>query len=518
MKKMSLVLLFALTLVSCSGQQAPMHGNHDMHMPMGDVQTFVPGEDIDINSLRYAKAPETITVESGQTVTLTPTIVRKTINGKDYVMYGYNGQIPGPTLKVTQGTEFKVLLRNDIDMPTTVHWHGIRLDNAFDGVPGITQPEVKEDGTFEYTVKVPDEGLFWYHPHLREDIQQNLGLFGNIISESKAGSFYGDAQQEVVLTLGDLLTDGKGNLVPYGKDGPTHTLMGRYGNLLLINGDAYYKGVALTDTVVRYYITNVANARPFKLAFEGARMKLVGTDGGHYNKEQFIDSLTISPSERYIVDVYFEKPGIVTLTNAAGNHQKLGEVRIFDKSGTPSYKESFETLGSDANLYSTINLSSYIKAKPDKNLRLELDTAGSMGGMIHASGDLEDGVEWEDSMPQMNAMSNTSNVHWRLVDEDTGNVNMDIHWSFKQGDLIKVHIQNDDESMQHPIHFHGQRFLVLLENGKAPAARAWKDSVLVRNGESVDILLEASNPGEWMFHCHIAEHMEDGMMGMMSVE
>lgn len=508
----------SLFLFGCTGITQDEHAGMHHDMPPASVESFTPGKDMDIASLSEAKPSITMTVESGQTVLLTPSIVRKTLNGKAYMMYGYNGQIPGPTLKVKKGAEFKVRVVNRIDMDTTVHWHGVRLDNAFDGVPGITQKTVAPDGSFEYTVKVPDEGIFWYHPHLREDIQQNLGLYGNIIVEPPTGSSYSEAQQENMLTLGDLLLDGKGNMVPYGKDNPTHTLMGRYGNLILVNGDTDYKGVVLTDTVARYYVTNVANARPFDITFEGARMKLVGTDGGRYTKDQFIDSLTISPSERYVVDVYFDKPGVVRILNTYGKQQKLGELRVFDKAGTPSYKESFETLQEHIGILEDINLSQYLRAPADKNVRIELELAGDMQGMTHATGDFVDGVEWEDSMPGMNAMSNVNNVHWRLVDEDTGKANMDIHWNFQRGQLVKIHLKNDDESMQHPIHFHGQRFLVLDEDGKKPAARAWKDSVLLRNGESMNILLEASNPGEWMFHCHIAEHMEDGMMGMMTVQ
>jgi len=125
------------------------------------------------------------------------------------------------------------------------------------------------------------------------------------------------------------------------------------------------------------------------------------------------------------------------------------------------------------------------------------------------------GIEWEDAMIWHNRMSSPQSMHWKLVDPETGKANHDIDWSFKVGERVKIRIVNDphaDHPMQHPIHFHGQRFLVLSRDGTRNENLAWKDTVLVRKGETVDILLEASNPGLWMAHCHIAEHVEGGMM------
>ena len=146
-----------------------------------------------------------------------------------------------------------------------------------------------------------------------------------------------------------------------------------------------------------------------------------------------------------------------------------------------------------------------------------------MGGMMMSSGELpKDGIEWEDAdMAMMNQMSNKDMTKWKIVDTKTGKVNIDIDWKFKQGDKVKIRITNDAKSahpMQHPIHFHGQRFLVLNENGTANDNFVWKDTVMVPAGQYVDILLDASNIGEWMAHCHIAEHLEAGMMFEFSVE
>jgi len=133
----------------------------------------------------------------------------------------------------------------------------------------------------------------------------------------------------------------------------------------------------------------------------------------------------------------------------------------------------------------------------------------------HGGGHHPEAIEWEDTMEEMNRMSTPQNMFWKLVDISTGAANHDIDWSFTDGDQVKVRIVNapdSDHPMQHPIHFHGQRFLVLSRDGVLNENLAWKDTVLVPAGETVDILVDMSNPGAWMVHCHIAEHLESGMM------
>jgi FtsP/CotA-like multicopper oxidase with cupredoxin domain len=129
-------------------------------------------------------------------------------------------------------------------------------------------------------------------------------------------------------------------------------------------------------------------------------------------------------------------------------------------------------------------------------------------------------IEWEDTMPGMNFRSTPVNMHWRLVDEETGLVNHAIDWSFERGDQVLLRVRNDrpsDHPMQHPFHVHGQRFVVIRRNGVANDNLGWKDTVLVRAGDAVDLLVDMSNPGTWMAHCHIAEHLEANMMLMFDV-
>lgn len=124
-------------------------------------------------------------------------------------------------------------------------------------------------------------------------------------------------------------------------------------------------------------------------------------------------------------------------------------------------------------------------------------------------------------MKQMNQMHTNEQVEWNIIEDTTGKKNMDIDWSFQKGDIVKVRITNNGDGMhpmQHPIHFHGQRFLVISNNGTQNNNLVWKDTVLVKTGEYVDILIDMSNPGEWMSHCHIAEHLSSGMMMHFSVK
>ena len=149
-----------------------------------------------------------------------------------------------------------------------------------------------------------------------------------------------------------------------------------------------------------------------------------------------------------------------------------------------------------------------------------------MGGSM--MGGSPDGIEWDDENKMQGSMSNTDNVQWKIIDQATGKENSDINWNFKKDQPVKIRIFNDPNSMhpmQHPIHFHGQQFLVLDRNGVSqtnlPTGQAglvWKDTVLVPAGQYVDILLDASNPGDWMAHCHIAEHLEAGMMMKFNVQ
>lgn len=482
------------------------------------------------NGLSEAKTSQVVELKDGDTYNLEASIVQKTIKSQPVKMLAYNGSIPGPLLKVPQGAEITVNFTNNTDVETTIHSHGVRLANAFDGTPDLTQKPIPIGGSFTYKLKFPDAGMFWYHPHIREDYAQESGLYGNFLVVSDDADFWSPVNREEALMIDDMLLEN-GKLATFSTTTADHTLMGRFGNTMLVNGETDYKLNAKQGEVIRFYLTNTANTRTFNITIPNAKMKLVGADNGKYERETFVDSVIISPSERAILDVLFDTAGTFTLQNKTPDiTATLATITVATEKAIPSYAAQFSTLRTNQDTVADIDaFRPAFTKQPDKNLTLTIDMMG-MGGMGHGAhmmpngqmmsggmmmGGSEGPIEWEDNMTMMNQISTTENMQWKITDQDTGRSNMDIDWNFKIGDKVKVKIFNDPKSMhpmQHPIHFHGQRFLVLSTNGVENNNLVWKDTALVKTGDTVELLVDMSNPGTWMAHCHIAEHLEDGMM------
>ncbi len=485
----------------------------------------------EISGLVQSKPTETVELKNGDTYNLTASYVEKNINGTKYKMLAYNGSIPGPLIKIAQGAEVIINFKNDMDVKTLLHSHGVRMDNAFDGSQ-TTQEEMEPGETFAYKLKFPDAGMYWYHPHVREDYEQELGLYGNYLVVPGSTDYWSPVNREVALFLDDILIEN-GKII-LSKQGADRTLMGRFGNTMLINGETNYSLSAKKGEVVRFYVTNAANTRPFNFAIAGAKMKLVGADGGAYEKDQWTDAITLGPSERAIVEVLFNTSGTFAIQNKTPDKTyTLGTVTVSSDSVATSYASAFSQLRPHNETVDSIDqVRQYFDRAPDKQIKLSLDMGGEMmnmqgmghnahqmpggsmmGGSMMSSG--ESGIEWEDTNQMMNEMSDPDNIKWKIVDQATGLENMKIDWSFKRGEPVKIRIFNDPNSMhpmQHPMHFHGQQFLILERNGVKETNLVWKDTVFIPAGETVDILLDTSNPGIWMAHCHIAEHLEAGMM------
>lgn len=477
------------------------------------------------------KTSEVVTLTNGDSYDLTASYVEKDIDGVTYKMLAYNGSIPGPLITVPQGAEVSINFKNSTDMNTLLHSHGVRMDNKFDGSQS-TQEEMKPDETFSYKLKFPDAGMFWYHPHVREDYQQELGLYGNYLVVATDEKYWNQVNREVPLILDDVLIEnGKINL---SKKAAGHTLMGRYGNVMLVNGETNYQLSVTKGEVIRFYLTNAANARPFNFSIKGTKLKLVGGDAGATEREEWKDSVIIGPSERVVVEVLFTKEGTYALEHTTPDKTyELGTVIVEGGVASPYYGDIFNTLRTNDIARASIDPYREYLGKPvDKELNLTIDMMGGMGGHMMSDGSMmggskmmqvsPDGIEWEDTdMVKMNQMATKDMTKWKIVDKATGKVNKDIDWSFKVGDKVKIRITNDAKSshpMQHPIHFHGLRFLVVNQNGTMNDNLVFKDTVMVPAGQYVDILLDTTNPGEWMAHCHIAEHLEAGMMFEFKVE
>ena len=411
----------------------------------------------------------------------------------------------------------------------------MRLENASDGVPGISQEPVGPGGTFLYRVHFKDAGLYWYHPHVREDVQQDMGLYGNLLIDSPRPDYYSPVNSEEVLMLDDLLFDGD-SLVPYGKESSPFTIMGRFGNVMLVNGETQFHKQANAGDVIRFFLTNVSNTRTFNLSFGGAPIKLVASDVSKFEHEVLVPSVLIAPAERYIIEVKFDKPGEYMMVNKiqALDHMMgefyhaadtLGMVMVDPKPTAQDQSAAFKTLRSDPEVKADIDrYRAQFDRPPDKDLLLTVDVRDLpiiVMQFISIDTTYRSPVEFTDTMADINWISTGKEVRWILKDMTTSKENMDIDWHVKQGEVVKVRIRNDAKSfhpMNHPIHFHGQRFLVLATNGVKNDNLVWKDTVLLPVGTTADLLVEASNPGKWMLHCHIAEHLEAGMMALMTVD
>ncbi len=491
---------------------------------------------VSVQQANTTKPQEVVTLNNGDSYNLTASIVKKTINGQEMKMLAYNGSIPGPLIKVPQGAEITLKFTNNTDVDSTIHSHGVRVDNKFDGVPDVTQDPVRPGQSFTYTLKFPDAGVYWYHPHIREDYAQELGLYGNFLVTPNTPDYWAEVDREETLFLDDILIEN-GQIAKFDRETVDHTLMGRFGNTMLINGDDKYRLSVKQGERVRFYITNAANARVFNFAIPNTRIKLVGSDNGKYEREEWIESIAIGPSERQIVEIWFDNDGEYEIQNQTPEKTyALGTIAVSQASVTTSYLMVPRT---NQDVIDAINPLRPLFDKPaDKELKLTLlmgagnttSSNDSMGGHMMGNGQqmqnqqmamgTPEKIEWEDDMGMMNAQSTKDTLKWKLVDQATGKENMDIGWQFKKGDVAKVKIFNDDKSMhpmQHPIHIHGQKFLVLSTNGQKSTNLVWKDTTLIQTGDTVELLVQMDNPGDWVIHCHIPEHMEAGMMSGFKV-
>src|SRR5437588_1028405 len=297
----------------------------------------------DTAGLPEARVSEVIELGDSDRYELTIAPVAKQIGDATVRMLAYNGSIPGPTLRVREGAEIVVDIENQGDLEATVHWHGLRLENRYDGTHQTQQPMATGE-RYSAHVTFPDPGVYWYHPHIREDYGQEMGLYGNCLVEPNDPDYWPAVHREVVLTLDDILIED-GQIAPFSRTETTHSAMGRFGNVLLAAGETDLSLTARLGEVVRFYLTNTANTRVFKVAFPGAQSKLVGGDSGHVEHEQLVEDAVLAPPERGVVDVPFKQAGEVTIEHRTPERTyRLAVVRVGQDPAEPSLTEQFGVL------------------------------------------------------------------------------------------------------------------------------------------------------------------------------
>ena len=404
--------------------------------------------------------------------------------GKRVQAWTYDGGLPGPLIKTRVGDRLIVHFTNELKEPTTVHWHGVRVPIEMDGVPDVSQPEVKQGESFTYDFVVRDAGLYWYHPHVMSAAQVGFGLYGALLVEDPADGV--DVADQVTIVLSDISFDAKGRLEPADSGGSAGMVFGREGDYLLVNGRPRPVLRARPGAPQRWRIVNAAKSRFFYLELEGQNFTVIGVDGGLQERPVTNDILLVTPGER--VDV------IVTPKGKAGTSLTLRAMLYNRGYGSVQYRSVEEVM-----LIELTHQPPVVAAPVRVSREIPLPKT--------------DGATAVDVVLTLPPMQNNKSEF---------RVNGAPFWKAKPfaaklGETQLWNVRNDTD-WDHPFHLHGYFFQVIDDNGQPVRPLALKDTVNVPMKKSVRLLVTFDErPGEWMFHCHILDHADGGLMGTVLV-
>lgn len=390
--------------------------------------------------------------------------------------WGFNGQVPGPTLEARVGDVLQIRLTNSLPEPTTIHWHGLQIPAAMDGTDMVQHP-IMPGETFTYRFKLPDAGTFWYHPHMNETVQIERGLYGAIVVRGANEPLF-DAER--VLVIDDVALDRNGEIKPPGWWIEHHD--GRQGSTRLINGRQEPELTIAAGQIERWRIVNASSARYVRLSIGDRPFTLIGTDGGLIDAPVMMKEILLAPADRAELAVGPFAEGEVISINA---------LRYDRKTVARAHDERFATIrvGPAAPSHATIpaklrdiELLVPSDAKPNRECHLGFKMS------------LKHGVDF-------------------VINDEPHHRDKPV----KVGELQVWDVINDT-MMDHPFHLHGFFFQVVDVNGEPPSFRSWEDTVNVPPKGRVRIAwVPDDRPGEWMYHCHILEHHASGMMAHFEV-
>ena len=404
-------------------------------------------------------------------------------------VWAYNGTVPGPVLRVRQGERLRIMVENRLDEATTVHWHGVRLPNAMDGVPYITQPPIEPGGRFVYEFTAPDAGTYFYHPHQRSFEQSGRGMHGALIVEERQPL---RVDRDLVWVLKDWRLNSDGSIrSDFGSFMDT-SHAGRIGNVVTLDGADAEEFAVRSGERIRLRLVNAANARIFALEFRAHRPWIIALDGqpvephepeggkivlGPAMRADLVIDMHAAPGSRFEVRDDFYRRLAYRLVDIA--YSKEAPLR----SSAPDWP---------------LTLPANPLAEPDVKSAERLEVVFT-GGMMGNMAGIARGMAW--------AVNGT-------VNGCGDNRAFDPLFWLKRGRSYVLRLVNDT-AWHHPIHLHGHSFRLLSRNGAATARREWLDTLLLAPKERAELAFVADNPGDWMLHCHVLEHQAGGMMACL---
>ncbi len=409
-------------------------------------------------------------------------------------VWGYDGAVPGPLIRLAQGTRLRRRLVNDLPQPTAVHWHGIRIDNAMDGVPGLTQPAVAPGASFDYDFTVPDAGTYWYHSHNRSVEQVARGLYGALVVEEAEAP---DVDHDLPLAIDDWRLDPATLQITDDFDS-FHDLShaGRIGNLTTVNGRFDPEQSVRAGDRLRLRLINVANARVFEIGLSGLEGWIVALDGMPLDTPLPITgAFSLAPAQRadLIVDVTAtsgETADLLSLERDGG----YGLMRFAIGAGGASRRPAPDALPPNP-----------LPALSDP-ASAPLHTLTMQGGAMRGLPPSMLGA----TLLQPRELAERGKF-WALngiVDRPA-----DPFIDIVRGETVRIAMVNDT-AFPHAMHLHGHHFRAIADTG---ALGPWRDTLLVPQGQTRQIALHADNPGKWLLHCHMLGHAAAGMMTWFNV-